>query len=104
MAVKLLVESKIDAIFHSSSFGYRPNKSAKQTAAQARRNCRRYGWVNKKRQKGTLRFDARNALARWAGVDLTRINGLFAAPVTASWAPAWTSRAPIPRWLTSLPA
>ncbi|MBL0038493.1 MAG: hypothetical protein IPP36_07635 [Nitrosomonadales bacterium] len=25
MAVKLMVEPRIDAIFHSSSFGYRPN-------------------------------------------------------------------------------
>jgi RNA-directed DNA polymerase len=45
MAVKLLVEPGIDAIFHSSSFGYRPNKSAKQAVAQARRNCWRYDWV-----------------------------------------------------------
>ncbi|CAB3805623.1 hypothetical protein LMG28614_06246 [Paraburkholderia ultramafica] len=45
MAVKLLVEPKIDAIFHSSSFGYRPNKSGKQAVAQARRNCWRYDWV-----------------------------------------------------------
>ncbi len=45
MAVKLLVEPGIDAIFHSSSFGYRPNKSAKQAVTQARRNCWRYDWV-----------------------------------------------------------
>jgi len=45
MAVKLLVEPEIDAVFHSSSFGYRPNKSAKQAVAQARRNCWRYDWV-----------------------------------------------------------
>lgn len=45
MAVKLLVEPRIDAIFHSSSFGYRPNKSVKQAVAQARKNCWRYDWV-----------------------------------------------------------
>jgi retron-type reverse transcriptase len=39
MAVKLMVEARIDAIFHSSSFGYRPNKSAQQAVAQARKNC-----------------------------------------------------------------
>ncbi|NRO99717.1 transposase, partial [Paraburkholderia sp. NMBU_R16] len=32
--------------------------------------------ADKQRHKHTPRFDARTALARWAGVDLTRINGL----------------------------
>ncbi|MFZ1713296.1 MAG: group II intron reverse transcriptase/maturase [Nitrosomonas sp.] len=45
MAVKLMVEPRIDAIFHSSSFGYRPNKSAHQAVTQARNNCWRYAWV-----------------------------------------------------------
>ncbi|MEA3142639.1 MAG: transposase, partial [Gammaproteobacteria bacterium] len=36
---------------------------------------------DKKRHKNTPRFDARAALARWAGVDLTRINGLSVATV-----------------------
>ena len=43
--VKLMVEARLEAIFHSSSFGYRPNKSAHQAVAQARRNCWRYDWV-----------------------------------------------------------
>ena len=41
MAVKLMVEPGIDTIFHSSSFGYRPNKSAHQAVSQARNN-----WVS----------------------------------------------------------
>jgi RNA-directed DNA polymerase len=45
MAVKLMVEPEIDTIFHSSSFGYRPNKSAHQAVSQARNNCWRYAWV-----------------------------------------------------------
>ena len=45
MAVKLMVEARVDAIFHSSSFGYRSNKSAHQAVAQARKNCWRYDWV-----------------------------------------------------------
>ncbi|MBC8725857.1 IS110 family transposase [Paraburkholderia sp. 31.1] len=36
---------------------------------------------DKKRQKNAPRFDARTALARWTGVDLTRINGLSVATV-----------------------
>lgn len=45
MAVKLMVEPGIDTIFHSSSFGYRPHKSAHQAVTQARNNCWRYAWV-----------------------------------------------------------
>ena len=44
-AVKLRVEPRIDAIFHSSSFGYRPNKSAHQAVTQVRKNFWRYDWV-----------------------------------------------------------
>jgi len=36
---------------------------------------------DKKPNKNTPRFDARAALARWAGVDLTRINGLSVVTV-----------------------
>jgi transposase len=35
----------------------------------------------KRRSKNTPEFDARTALARWAGVDLTRINGLAVTTV-----------------------
>jgi transposase len=37
------------------------------------------GGPGKQRSKNAPRFDARAALARWAGVDLTRINGLSVA-------------------------
>ena len=39
------------------------------------------GGPGKQRSKNAPRFDARAALARWAGVDLTRINGLSVATV-----------------------
>lgn len=45
MAVKLMIEGRLDSMFHPSSFGYRPNKSAHQAVHQARRNCWRYDWV-----------------------------------------------------------
>ncbi len=35
----------MEALFHPSSFGYRPQKSAKQAVSQARRNCWFYDWV-----------------------------------------------------------
>ena len=45
MAVKLLLEPRLDAVFHPSSFGYRPGRSALQAVAQARRNSWRLDWV-----------------------------------------------------------
>jgi len=39
------------------------------------------GGPGKRRGKNTPEFDARTALARWAGVDLTRINGLAVTSV-----------------------
>lgn len=45
MAVKLILEPRLEKIFHSNSFGYRPNRGATQAVAQARRNCWRYDWV-----------------------------------------------------------
>jgi len=43
--VKLLIESKLDAIFHPDSYGYRPGRSAKQAVAITRERCWRYDWV-----------------------------------------------------------
>jgi len=45
MTVKKVLEPRLEEIFHSSSFGYRPGKNAKQAVAQARRHCWRYDWV-----------------------------------------------------------
>jgi group II intron reverse transcriptase/maturase len=43
--VKLLIESKLEAIFHPDSYGYRPGRSAKQAVAITRERCWRYNWV-----------------------------------------------------------
>lgn len=45
MAVKLLMEPQLDPLFHSDSYGYRPNKSAKQAVRMCRQRCWRYAWV-----------------------------------------------------------
>jgi len=45
MVVKKILEPRLEAIFHPSSYGYRPGKNAKQAVAQARRHCWRYDWV-----------------------------------------------------------
>ena len=43
--VKLVIEPRLDAIFHPDSYGYRPGRSAKQAVAATRERCWRYDWV-----------------------------------------------------------
>lgn len=43
--VKDYLEPTMEAIFHSSSFGYRPGRSAHDALAQCQGNCRYYAWV-----------------------------------------------------------
>lgn len=45
MVVKMVLESRLEEIFHPSSFGYRPGRSAKDAVALARQNCWRFNWV-----------------------------------------------------------
>ena len=45
MAVKMILEPRLERLFHTSSFGYRPRRGAHQAVMQARRNCWRYDWV-----------------------------------------------------------
>ena len=43
--VKRRLEPKVEPLFHSSSFGYRPGWSALDAVGQARRHCWDYDWV-----------------------------------------------------------
>lgn len=43
--VKDYLEPSMEAIFHNSSFGYRPGRSAHDALAQCQGNCQQYGWV-----------------------------------------------------------
>lgn len=45
MVVKRVLKPRLEALFHSSSFGDRPSKSALQAVTQDRQNCWRYDWV-----------------------------------------------------------
>lgn len=45
MVVKQYLEPQIDPIFHHSSYGYRPKRSALDAVGQARTNCWRIDWV-----------------------------------------------------------
>ena len=39
------LEPLLEQVFHEDSYGYRPQKSAKQALAKARERCWRYDWV-----------------------------------------------------------
>lgn len=45
MVVKMYLEPSLDPLFHQNSYGYRPNKSAKQAITKTRERCWRYEWV-----------------------------------------------------------
>jgi group II intron reverse transcriptase/maturase len=43
--VKLLIEARLEVIFHPDSYGYRPGRSTKQAVAITRERCWRHDWV-----------------------------------------------------------
>lgn len=45
MAVKMVLEPRLEEIFHPGSYGYRPRVGAKDAVLKARENCWRYDWV-----------------------------------------------------------
>lgn len=45
MVVKHYLEPQLEPIFDPDSYGYRPEKSAKEAVAMARRRCWQYDWV-----------------------------------------------------------
>ncbi|ASA19461.1 group II intron reverse transcriptase/maturase [Paenibacillus donghaensis] len=45
MVVKMYIEPRVEAIFHTDSYGYRPNKSAIDAIGQARKRCWRNDYV-----------------------------------------------------------
>lgn len=45
MVAKLVLEPKIDPLFHEDSYGYRPKKSAIEAVGVTRKRCWRYYWM-----------------------------------------------------------
>jgi len=45
MVVKQILEPEMEAVFHSDSYGYRPNTSALRALRQMRERCWRWAWV-----------------------------------------------------------
>lgn len=62
--VKDYLEPTMEAIFHSSSFGYRPGRSAHDALAQCQGNCRQHGWVLDVDIKGFFDNISHNILMR----------------------------------------
>jgi group II intron reverse transcriptase/maturase len=44
-AIKIFIEREVDPIFHSDSYGYRPNKSAHQALETCKQRCWNHSWV-----------------------------------------------------------
>ncbi len=45
MAIKMVLEPRLEKIFSNNSYGYRPNKNAHQALSEVRKNCRKTDWV-----------------------------------------------------------
>jgi RNA-directed DNA polymerase len=45
MAVVMMIEPRLEAIFHADSYGYRPRRSAHDAIGKARERCWHYDWV-----------------------------------------------------------
>ncbi len=57
-AAAMLLEEKLEPVFHGDSYGYRPGRSAHDALAVCRRRCWKQGWV--------LDLDVRKFLDPWS--------------------------------------
>ena len=56
MVVKMYIEPRVEAVFHTDSYGYRPNKSAIDAMGLARKRCWKNDYV--------LEFDIKGLFER----------------------------------------
>jgi len=83
MVVKLVIESILDPIFLSDSYGYRPNKSALDAVGVTRERCWKYDWV--------LEFDIKGL---FDNIDHEPLLRAVRKHITCKWALLY-----IERWL-----
>src|ERR1017187_200584 len=83
--VKRIIEPKLDPMFHTDSYGYRPGRSAKQAIAVTRKRCWQYDWV--------VEFDIKSAFDQ---ID----HGLLMKAVRSHIKEGWILLY-IERWLTA---
>ncbi len=89
--IKDYLEPRLEAVFHNSSYGYRPHKSAHQALAEVSKNVRNFSWVidldisaffdNVNHQKMMLALD-RHVEEKWVKMYVKR--WLEAPVVTAN--------------------
>jgi group II intron reverse transcriptase/maturase len=82
--VKLMIEPKLNPIFHEDSYGYRPGKSAQQAIAVTRRRCWQYDWI--------IEFDIKAAFDR---IDHALLMKAVRSHIKDDWILLY-----IERWLT----
>jgi RNA-directed DNA polymerase len=85
MVVKRVIEPKLDSVFHTDSYGYRPNKSALDAVGITRERCWKYDWV--------LEFDIKGL---FDNIDHELLLRAIRKHVTCKWALLY-----IERWLTA---
>jgi RNA-directed DNA polymerase len=85
MVIKNYLEPRLESDFHSSSFGYRPCKSAHQALEQARQNCWKYDWI--------IDLDIQNFFDE---IDHELLRKALAKHVTEKWVLMY-----VDRWLTA---
>jgi group II intron reverse transcriptase/maturase len=83
MVVKRAIESTLESIFLTDSYGYRPNKSALDAVGATRKRCWKYDWV--------LEFDIRGL---FDNIDHELLLRAVRKHVTCKWALLY-----IERWL-----
>ena len=59
-AAAMLLEERLEPIFHPDSYGYRPGRSAHDALAVARKRCWKQDWILD-RLTGTVRYPAVHA-------------------------------------------
>ena len=66
-AAAMLLEEKLEPIFHPDSYGYRPGRSAQDALAKARQRCWKQDWV--------LDLDVRAFLDAWSHCSFADCGG-----------------------------
>jgi len=83
--VKQIIEPKLDPMFHTDSYGYRPGRSAKQAIAVTRKRCWRFDWV--------VEFDIKGAFDQ---IDHSLLMKAVRSHIKEDWILLY-----IERWLTA---
>ncbi|MGW2088298.1 reverse transcriptase domain-containing protein [Streptomyces sp. NPDC001880] len=68
--VAMVLEKRVEPIFHPDSYGYRPGRGAIDAVGRCRERCWKYDWVGRSRHQGVLRLGAVGPDAQGGGLGL----------------------------------